>query len=369
MSEAPAPTAPPISSADNDESDRFREIIRAAHAANSKVYLRGGNSKRVRMGRCCSAEPLDIAGHRGVVSYHPEEMVITARAGTPIEELQAITGAHKQHLPFEPAEFAGKATIGGCLASGLSGAARPWCGSGRDAVLGIRLINGVGEQLRFGGEVMKNVAGYDVSRLQAGAFGTLGLITEVSIRVMPVAESSCYLETSLEQHDALTHMRTLAQRPWPITGMFWHADKLYLRLQGKLAALAALRNQFGEFIESDVTPWLALREWTLDELRSPQRLCIVDGAPNADLTKDRPAVLIDWGGARRYVRLKEDESVNDLQACIEEPGAHAIRLGAGDQDDDIVATPPEPLRALQGRVKHALDPASVFNPGRLYAWL
>jgi glycolate oxidase FAD binding subunit len=169
---------------DRDDSQALIDAVRDACAARSTLYLAGAGSKRTPLAGACAAAPLDVTAHRGIVSYRADELVLTARAGTPVADLVSAAAAQGQRLPFEPLQSAG-ATLGGTVATGLSGPARPWRGGVRDAVLGLRLINGQAQHLRFGGEVMKNVAGYDVSRLQCGALGAYGVISEVSLRLLP----------------------------------------------------------------------------------------------------------------------------------------------------------------------------------------
>ena len=350
-----------------DISAQLCDAIRAAAADGGQWFLRGGGSKTRLLGRHCAAGALDIGDHRGVVSYRPEEMVLTARAGTPIRELNALLAEQRQCLPFEPGEFDGRATIGGTLASGLSGPARPWRGSVRDAVLGIRLINGHGEHLRFGGEVMKNVAGYDVSRLQAGALGTLGLITEVSLRLLPSPEGVLELERDCPASEALPCMRTLAQRPLPLSGACWYRGVLHLRFAGSVAALRATAAELADFREVESSLWPALREWSLPEFQDPGGFWRFDIAPataaGAELSED----LIDWAGARRFSR--DTMAVEQAQALAGAAGGHAMRMGRGDTRDEVVARPVAALAALQSRIKQAMDPRGVFNPRRLYSWL
>ncbi len=310
---------------------------------------------------------MDVSAHRGIVSYRPEEMVLTARAGTPISSLVAATAEYGQCLPFEPAEFAGRATIGGTLAAGLSGPARPWRGSVRDAVLGVRLINGKGESLRFGGEVMKNVAGYDVSRLQAGALGTLGLITEVSLRLSPVSQETLYLSRPCADSEALTRMRELARRPLPLSGACWYADTLQLRFAGTGAAIDAIRRELDGFEETQETLWEAIREWSLAGLSPERAFWGLDLAPATPLYPDLPVQLIDWAGARRFGTAAIAESrASSLRAA----GGHVTSYGAGSHSSSG-ESPALTSRQidLQRRIKRALDPRGVFNPGRLYHWL
>lgn len=368
----------PRETADADRSLFLQEAVRSAIADKRSLKLQGGESKRQLMGRHCDATPLEVACHRGVVSYRPEELVVTARAGTPISELRALLAERGQRLPFEPAEFSGQATLGGCLASGLSGPARYWHGSVRDAVLGIRLINGRGEHLRFGGEVMKNVAGYDVSRLQAGALGTLGIITELSLKVIPLPEASLHLARPLSCDAVLPVMRELASRPLPTSGMFWCANTLHLRLEGNPSAIKDVANQLCDFEATDTAQWIALREWTLDALDLENPLDCVDVSSAAPLLSGSEPVLIDWAGARRFYRVKAPRQGNAidtpqrlqaLQSQLDKHGGHVMRLGCGAQKTPVTAEPATGLRQLHRNIKQALDPANVFNPGRLYDWL
>jgi glycolate oxidase FAD binding subunit len=361
------PTSANGKGSDNDRSQMLCDAVRAAAADGSALYLRGGGSKTTLIGRRCDAPVLELGEHRGVVSYRPEEMVLTARAGTAIRELAAIVAQQGQCLPFEPGEFGGAATLGGTLASGLSGPARPWRGSVRDAVLGIRLINGEGELLRFGGEVMKNVAGYDVSRLQSGALGTLGLISEVSLRLLPAAAQTLELERPCAAAEALTSMRSLARRALPQTGACWRSGVLYLRFEGTAAALEAIDRELDDYIHSTAPPWRELREWSLPELASAGGLWRFDLAPATPLSDDWPVDLIDWAGARRF--CSANGTLDQAQSYAASAGGHASRLGCGNSLESVLARPIAPLAALQQRVKQALDPHGVFNPGRLQEWL
>ena len=199
-----------------DISLQLQETVGEAARRNQPLYISAGGSKRELCGRACEARELDVSGHRGVVNYEPGELVLSARAGTPLTEIEALLQGEGQVLAFEPPVFAGKATLGGTLASNLSGPARPWAGSVRDMVLGVQLINGAGELLNFGGRVMKNVAGYDVSRLQSGALGTLGVMTEITLKVLPAQESSLTLSYEMGALDALDLMHRSAARAAPL---------------------------------------------------------------------------------------------------------------------------------------------------------
>lgn len=353
--------------ADRDETHALCDAVRAAVADRRALYIEGGGSKRALCGRHCAARVLSVAGHRGIVRYQPEEMVITARAGTPLADLVAATTAAGQMLPFEAPLGDGRATLGGALATGLSGPARPWRGSVRDAVLGVRLINGHGELLRFGGEVMKNVAGYDVSRLQSGALGTLGVIAEVSLRVLPRPQAALCLVRPGEAGPSLARMRELAARALPLSGACWRGGALQLRLEGSTAAVEALRRQLPDFEECDASLWQALVDWSLPELCAAPPVWVLDVAPATPLADTPGTVILDWAGARRV--LGDRIAAVEAQTRAARGNGHALAHGCGELATDVLAPPPAALRDLLRRVKAALDPHGVFNPGRLHAWL
>ncbi|MDG6404232.1 glycolate oxidase subunit GlcE, partial [Pseudomonas quasicaspiana] len=200
---------------DNDASTALLEQVNHALQTATPLRIQGGNSKAF-LGREVAGEILDTRIHSGIVSYDPTELVITARAGTPLQELCAALDAAGQMLPCEPPHF-GEATVGGMVASGLSGPRRPWSGSVRDFVLGTRVITGLGKHLRFGGEVMKNVAGYDLSRLMAGSFGCLGVLTEVSLKVLPKPRLCSSIALEMDSARALARLAEWGQQPLPIS--------------------------------------------------------------------------------------------------------------------------------------------------------
>ncbi|MFC6669826.1 glycolate oxidase subunit GlcE [Marinobacterium aestuariivivens] len=287
------------------------------------------------MGRERSGEPLDVGGHRGILSYEPVELVLTARAGTPLSEIAAALDEQGQMLSFEPPLFGGQATLGGTLACNQSGPARPWWGSVRDQVLGIRLINGLGEQLRFGGQVMKNVAGYDVSRLQAGAMGTLGVITEVSLKVLPRPAATVTLVCEADLAEAVRLMNERAGEPKPLSAACWHDGRLYLRLSGARTAVdATVRQWGGERLEDDQAFWQALRDQRLgffDEDRPLWRFSIRSSADPLPLDGDW---LIDWGGAQRWYRGDSDrERMEQLAAAA---GGQVSLFRGGDRCGEVM---------------------------------
>ncbi|WP_374669963.1 glycolate oxidase subunit GlcE [Ramlibacter sp.] len=348
--------------------------VRTAAGAGRPLRIRGGGTKDFHAERL-QGEPLATAGLQGIVSYEPSELVVTVRAGTPLAELQAALAEQGQCLPFEPPAFGAGATVGGMVAAGLAGPARASVGSVRDYVLGAQLVNGRGELLVFGGQVMKNVAGYDVSRVLAGSWGTLGLIVEVSLKVLPVAPAEATLKFELSQAEALQRLNAWGGQPLPLNASCWVADAgvgtLYLRLRGAVAAVeAACRTLGGERQDNAaVAPdWAACREQTLPWFaergeRDLWRLSVPQTAPVLDLP-DSP--LVEWHGGQRWVRATAAEGAA-VRAAATAAGGHATLFRTARPD---VAARLQPLDAVQARIQRALkrefDPAGVFNPGRLY---
>ena len=250
------------------------DSVREAAESGSPLRIAGAGSKAGTFGRAIDATPLDVTGHRGITDYQPDELVITARAGTPIAELNAALLAHGQMLPAECPLFGGSATLGGSVACNASGPGRPWRGALRDCILGIQFINGRGECLRFGGQVMKNVAGYDVSRLQAGAQGTLGVITEVTLRVLPRPTAELTLSYSLDCQAALARMARLAALPGPLSGALWREGRLYLRLSGSETGNAAFVRRWAGTRGMKARPGTCWTRW----MKRPSSATVRSGA-------------------------------------------------------------------------------------------
>ncbi len=354
-----------------NNSDRSEDIIAAlgeARTRHSALYITAGGSKREMVGRHCDAVELDVSAHRGIIDHQPGELVITARAGTPLTEVAAALGEHQQILPFEPPVFGGKATLGGTLACNLSGPARPWRGAIRDMVLGVQMINGRGERLNFGGRVMKNVAGYDVSRLQAGALGTLGVLTEISLKVLPRPQKTLTLRYALSAEQAVQTMNERAGEPKPLSGAFWVDGELYLRLSGAASAVDSTARQWGgEALDDDQAPWDQLREMTHPFFGGDTPLWRFSVQSSARPTAEFGAALIDWAGAQRWVRGEHPRA--QLQRAALDAGGHVTLFRGGDRGGDVrpPLTPVE--RRLQQHLKKAFDPDAILNPGRLYSWL
>ena len=353
---------------DRDQGEEIAARIRDAAASGQALYIQAGGSKRALLGRECPAPVLDVSGHSGIIDYQPSELVLTARAGTPLATLQAVLAERGQELPFDPPLFAGQATLGGTLACNLSGPGRPWRGSVRDLVLGVQLINGSGELLRFGGRVMKNVAGYDVSRLQAGALGTLGVLSEISLKVLPRAEHTLTLAYDMPAAGALTAMNQRAASAAPLSGACWLDGKLYLRLAGEPGAVThTARNWGGEAVADGDDFWRDLRELRLPFFAGDAPLWRLSVKPTASLASTPEPVLLDWCGAQRWLRGEFRLEALQQQAAI--AGGNATLVRGGDRTAEV-QPPPDPVsRRLQQRLKHSFDPQGIFNPGRLYGWL
>ncbi|MBU0746685.1 MAG: glycolate oxidase subunit GlcE [Gammaproteobacteria bacterium] len=361
--------------------------VRAAAADQTPLRIRGGGTKDF-FGLALHGEVLDTRVLRGIVSYEPSELVVTVKAGTPLAELEAALAEQGQCLPFEPPHFAKTpadgATVGGMVAAGLSGPARASMGAVRDYMLGVTLLNGRAELLTFGGQVMKNVAGYDVSRLMAGAWGTLGLITEVSLKVLPVAPGEATLRFECNQADALRKLHAWGGQPLPLNASCWVQDgeagsgTLYVRLRGAVAAVeAACRSMGGTRLDNaTVAPdWAACREQTLPwfaaRAERPDhalwRLSVPATAPVLTLPAGAQP-LVEWHGALRWV-LAPEAAGDALRAAADAVGGNAsvfVAASAGGVSAkgqfDLKS---RALEQIHTRLKHSFDPAGIFNPGRM----
>lgn len=366
---------------------QIADRVRAAAADQTPLRIRGGGTKDF-FGLALHGEVLDTRVLRGIVSYEPSELVVTVKAGTPLAELEAALAEQGQCLPFEPPHFAqtpaDSATVGGMVAAGLSGPARASVGAARDYMLGVTLLNGRAELLTFGGQVMKNVAGYDVSRLMAGAWGTLGLITEVSLKVLPVAPGEATLRFECNQADALRKLHAWGGQPLPMNASCWVQDgeagsgTLYVRLRGAVAAVeAACRSMGGTRLDNaTVAPdWAACRDqtlpWFADRAQRPDhalwRLSVPATAPVLTLPAGAQP-LVEWHGALRWVQAPEAAG-DALRAAADAAGGNAslfIAASAGAISArgqfDLKS---RALEQIHTRLKHSFDPAGIFNPGRM----
>ena len=357
--------------------------IKAAAAARTPLRIRGGGTKDF-YAQSLQGDVLDMTGLSGVTSYEPSELVVTALAGTPLAELEALLAVQGQCLPFEPPHFRAGATVGGMVAAGLSGPARASSGAVRDFMLGVRFINGLGEHLTFGGQVMKNVAGYDVSRLMAGSMGTLGVITEVSLKVLPVPPAEATLRFDCSQSEALQWLHGWGGQPLPLSASCWLHEEgsdtgtLYLRLRGAVAAVQAachaLGKQAGATLEEPAqvaADWMDCRNQQLPWFRARRdtqdlwRLSVPQTAPVLELPE---SPLIEWHGGQRWVRADQKDA-DKLRQVAREAGGHATlfiaasegNTWAGDRFDALKP----PLDRIHRNLKAQFDPAAIFNPNRM----
>lgn len=347
--------------------ERFRSQVQAAASDGRQLRIRGGGTKDW-YGQAIEGDILDTRAHSGIVDYEPTELVITARCGTPLAEIEAVLAERKQMLPFEPPHFGEGATIGGVVASGLSGPRRASSGALRDFVLGAVLMDGKGELLTFGGQVMKNVAGYDVSRLLAGSMGTLGLMLQHSIKVLPRALCETTLRFAMDEIAALRRLNEWAGLPLPISGSCWHAGELTLRLSGAQAAvLAAARTLGGESVEDGGAFWAALREQRHAWFDGPGALWRLSVPSTTGAIILRGAQLIEWGGAQRWLKVDADaDMAQNIRRAVTAVGGHATLFRGGDKSVGVFQPLAPGVAKIHQRLKAAFDPSQVFNPGRMY---
>lgn len=346
--------------------DQWRDAFRVAADERRPLQLRGGGTKDF-YGRQPTGEVFDTRGYAGIVSYEPTELVVTVRAGTRVDELTAMLAEHNQWLAFEPPRFGSSATVGGMVACGLSGPRRMAVGALRDFVLGAKIINGQGELLSFGGQVMKNVAGYDVSRLIAGSLGTLGAICEVSLKVLPRPVIEATLAFECSETEALGLMNEWAAQPLSVSATAWFGDVLRVRLSGARAAVsAAIERLGGARIDDNEAAkwWESLREHRHDFFAGDLplwRIALPTTTPPLTLAGPQ---LIEWGGGQRW--LRSNAPAVELRAVAAALGGHATLFHGGDRAGEVFQPPAAPLMAIHRRLKERFDPAGIFNPGRLY---
>jgi glycolate oxidase FAD binding subunit len=356
--------------------------VNAAREAGAQLAIRGGGTKDF-YGEPVQGEPLDVSGLRGISSYEPTELVVTARCGTRLHELEATLAERGQCLPFEPPYFgereadAQRATVGGMVSAGLAGPPRAAVGSVRDHVLGATMLNGRGEVLTFGGQVMKNVAGYDVARLLAGSLGVLGVILEVSLKVLPLAPATATLRFEMDETTALDTLNDWARQPLPLNASAWWQGTLVVRLRGAQSAVnAAAARLGGEPIGPAFASsfWKGLRNHT-DEFFAGAHRALASGAalwrvslpPTAPPLELSGEQLIEWGGAQRW--LCTTTTATQVREVTARLGGHATLFAATDKSPGVFAPLKSPLDRIHRELKKAFDPAGVFNPGRLYPGL
>ena len=363
MSTAASKATPASPGSSDREAARLAEAVRAA-AGEGALELVGGGSKGWlgrRAGR--PARQLELRGHEGVIDYVPDELMVRVRAGTRLVELVALLADRGQFLACEPPITGEAATVGGAVAAGLSGSRRPYAGALRDQLLGVGLIGADGVYHAFGGQVMKNVAGYDVSRLMAGSLGILGVIADASFRLLPLPPAEMTLALPASAGESLSLFRRLKREGQPLSGACWFGGEAYLRMSGHAASVkaasASLKKQWGAR-EADSSLWAQLDSRQHPVFAGEGDLLRLACAPGRPLAED--CFLIDWGGAQRWLAA-EGQS---LPAPVH-PGDSWTRYPASPEDEGEVFTPlPEPLMRVHQALKRAFDPKGVFNPGRMF---
>ena len=345
----------------------LKEQVLAAAAAGSALRIRGGGTKDW-YGQRFEGQVLDTRGHAGIVDYEPTELVITARCGTPLAEIEAALAERNQMLAFEPPHFGDGATFGGAVASGLSGPRRATSGAVRDFILGTKLLDGKGQVLSFGGQVMKNVAGYDVSRLLAGSLGTLGVMLEMSVKVLPRPIRETTLRFELSEIDALRILNEWGGLPLPISASCWHCGVLTIRLSGAQAAVdAAARDLGGEVQDNAEAFWSRLREQQHPFFAGSASLwrLSVPTAAGAIILKGEQ--LIEWGGAQRWLKIDADADMAlRIRRTAAAVGGHATLFRGGDKGLGVFHPLAPAVATIHERLKASFDPSNIFNPGRMY---
>lgn len=351
---------------------RLIDQVHTARSQGAALDIRGGGTKAF-YGGVPAGEPLELRELAGISGHEPSELVVTVRAGTPLAELEAVLADQGQCLPFEPPRFGADSTVGGMVAAGLAGPARAAVGGVRDYVLGATMLNGRGEVLSFGGQVMKNVAGYDVSRLLAGSLGVLGVICEVSLKVLPRPPATATLRFEFDQAQAIGRLNAWGGQPLPLNASAWWRGTLALRLSGAAAAVQAAAEQLGgEAVDPALADafWDGLRDQR-DEFFAAARSAVDAGATlwRLSLPPTTPPLalagdpLVEWGGALRW--LVTDSPADTVRGAAAAAGGHATLFRGGDRSAGVFAPLSPALARIHRELKAAFDPDRVFNRGRL----
>jgi glycolate oxidase FAD binding subunit len=356
-----------MSKGDSDISAALQQQVMDALQDATPLDIACGGSKSF-LGHTRHDMQIDVSAHRGIVAYDPRELVLTARSGTTLQEIEAALADAGQILAFEPPHFGAGATLGGTIACGLSGPRRPYSGSARDFVLGCKMLNGRGELLAFGGQVMKNVAGYDISRLMVGAYGTLGILLEISLKVLPRPADSITVARECSPAEAIVSMSALLSKPYPVDGACYHAGQCYVRTSGSAQAVKEARAKIpGDVVTDAEKFWHALREHELPFFHRSGALYRIMVKPATPPLNVEGAWLLDWGGAQRW--LYSDEDLATIRHRVGLAGGHVTVFRGGKQSEKIFQPLPAPLLAIHRRLKASFDPKNIFNRGRLYPTL
>jgi glycolate dehydrogenase FAD-binding subunit len=347
--------------------ESIKDQILSAIKQGQPLKVVGGNSKAF-LGRDIAGAMLDMADYTGVISYEPTELYITAKAGTLLKDVKNILAEKGQMLAFEPPEFNEKTTIGGVIATGLSGPRRPYAGSARDFVLGVRCINGLGKEMSFGGQVMKNVAGYDLSRLLTGSFGTLGIILEVSLKVLPIPEFELTGCQAMSIQSALDMMHALSAKAVPVSGSCYDGQMLFVRFSGNESVVKESLKEFElEEYSNGIHFWNELRDFKLPFFHTDDPVWRLFVPSTADLDIEEDKYMVDWGGAQYWLISKRP--ANEIFTLAEEAGGSALLFRGGDRSGDIFQPLPDGIFKLHQELKQAFDPHKILNREKMYKTL
>lgn len=335
------------------------QVSRAFHA-RQPLRITAGHSKSF-YGRKVEGEEISVASHTGIIEYRASELVMTVRSGTRLSEIESTLAENRQMLAFEPPVHNQHSTIGGSIASGLSGPRRPFAGAARDFVLGTTIINGKGERLKFGGQVMKNVAGYDASRLMTGAQGTLGVLLDISVKVLPLPESEITLSFEQDFEGAHSTLRQWILQGHPLSASCYFNDQLFVRLSSTINGTKSAHTVIGGELHSNEL-WTSLRHQTHDFFQQQKNLWRVSVPPSAEPIASGQPQLTEWNGALRWIA-----SDSELFSVAKKAGGHATQYRLrGGVADNVFQPLSATMLALHQRLKKSFDPENILNPGRLY---
>ncbi|MBF0264603.1 MAG: glycolate oxidase subunit GlcE [Gammaproteobacteria bacterium] len=360
-----------------DLNKQFIEQITQAKEQNTSLHICGGNSKSflVDIDKAQEVDELSTEGHSGIINYLPSELTITVRSGTPLIEVQQALADKGQMLPFEPPMYDEKSTIGGVIASGLSGARRPFSGSVRDFVLGTEVINGKAELLRFGGEVMKNVAGYDVSRLMVGAQGRLGLISSVSLKVLPVSEKEQSIAIEMASEQFFDTVQQWMQQSYPLSAAVYYGEKAYFRFSASESFIEQIIKNISSKFSGLLSPvdnqfWSQINNQTHDFFKDASNRNLLKvllpmylkEVFSKEFAPKEAMQIIDWGGACRWLyTVQSIESIRQHAEIFE--GTAQVFRDNGQYSSSCVREHPRAnaIAQLEMRIQQQFDPQKIFN--------
>ena len=366
---------------DNDITTDLQAQVKQAISNQTPLYIHGGNSKQF-YGNAVDATPLDISVHTGIINYDPSELCITVRAGTKLSDIETLLADNNQILAFEPPHYLysslnnqDTATIGGAIASGISGPSRAYTGSVRDSILGVNIINGDGEIANFGGEVMKNVAGYDLSRMMVRSQGTLGVILNISVRVIPKPEHNITLAFEASQSEALSYFQDLRKNTLPITATAWLNNTALIRLSASEQVLQSCKEKVkgDERLNAD-SFWQGVRDHTHEFFTNSKnddkplwRFSLPPATPEKIQLDGEE--LIEWSGAQRWIH--SNAPANIIRDIAKSQKGYATLFNNAPSDESATRfSELEPaLFTLHKQLKNQMDPQGIFNPGRIYKGL